>query len=134
VAALLAGALLFGRTAGLLAAAIFGLAVLPIFYSHVAVNDVPSLAPVTLSLYGIAGVVRAGRMRDYLVAGVGIGLASATKCTGGITLLCLLVAFVCDAAGSSPSRAGKRLAAGLLAALAAFPVANPYAALDWNGF
>ena len=42
------------------------------------------------SLYGIAGVLRRGRTRDYVVAGVGIGLAAATKYTGGIMLVCLL--------------------------------------------
>ena len=47
-------------------------------------------APVALSLYGVAGVLRRGRRRDYVIAGVGIGLAAATKYTGGITLLCLL--------------------------------------------
>ena len=82
----LAGARLFGRTVGLLAAAIFGLAFLPIFYSHLALNDVPTLAPVALALYGIAGVLRRGRRRDYLIAGLGVGLAAATKYTGGMTL------------------------------------------------
>jgi Dolichyl-phosphate-mannose-protein mannosyltransferase len=81
----LAGARFFNRTVGLLAAAIFGLGFLPIFYSHLALNDVPTLAPVALSLYGIAGVMRRGRRRDYLIAGVGVGLAAATKYTGGIT-------------------------------------------------
>src|SRR6202030_3895429 len=95
----LAGTRLFDRTVALLGAAIFGLAFLPIFYSHLALNDVPTLAPVALSLYGIAGVLRRGRRRDYVIAGVGIGLAAATKYTGGITLVCLLAAFVCDAAG-----------------------------------
>src|SRR5579884_1164811 len=84
----LAGRRLFGREVGLAAAAILGLAFLPVFYSHLALNDVPTLAPVALSLYGIAGVMRRGRTRDYVVAGLGIGLASATKYTGGITLLC----------------------------------------------
>ena len=48
----LAGARFFNKNVGLLAAAIFGLAFLPIFYSHLALNDVPTLAPVSLSLYG----------------------------------------------------------------------------------
>src|SRR5947209_3598497 len=95
----LAGARFFGRAAGLVAAAIFGFAFLPIFYSHLALNDVPTLAPVALSLYGVAGVLRRGRTVDYLIAGLGIGLASATKYTGGITLVCLVAAAVCDAAG-----------------------------------
>jgi len=130
----LAGARLFGKTVGLLAAAILGLAFLPIFYSHLALNDVPTLAPVALSLYGIAGVMRRGRTRDYVVAGLGIGLASATKYTGGITLLCLLAAFVCDAAGGPFRPAGRRFALALLVALVAFVAANPYSVLDFSTF
>src|SRR5690242_1924516 len=75
----LAGTRFFNRNIGLLAAAIFGFAFLPIFYSHLALNDVPTLAPVALSLYGAASVMRRGRRRDYAIAGIGIGLAAATK-------------------------------------------------------
>src|ERR1700722_7037942 len=67
----LASERLFHRTVALLGAAIFGLAFLPIFYSHLALNDTPTLAPVALSLYGIAGVMRNGSRRDYVLAGVG---------------------------------------------------------------
>jgi hypothetical protein len=130
----LAGARLFNRTVALLAAAIFGFAFLPIFYSHLALNDVPTLAPVALSLYGIAGVMRRGRRRDYAIAGVGIGLAAATKYTGGITLLCLLGAFVCDAAGGAVWTAVRRVGLGLALALAAFVLANPYSVLDFSAF
>ena len=130
----LAGGRLFNRTVGLVAAAIFGLAFLPIFYSHLALNDVPTLAPVALSLYGIGGVFRRGRRRDYAIAGIGIGLASATKYTGGITLVCLLGAFVSDAAGQSFWSSTRRLVLALLLALGAFLLANPYAVLDFSAF
>ncbi|HEY2217005.1 MAG TPA: glycosyltransferase family 39 protein, partial [Solirubrobacteraceae bacterium] len=46
----LAGSRLLGRAVGLLAAAIEAVAFLPVFYSHLALNDVPTLAPLTLSL------------------------------------------------------------------------------------
>jgi hypothetical protein len=128
------GKRLFGREAGLVAAAFFGLAFLPIFYSHLALNDTPTLAPVALSLYGVAGVLRQGRMRDYVIAGVGIGLASATKYTGGITIVCLLGAFVADGARGGMRPAVIRLTVGLLVSLAAFLTGNPYALLDWNAF
>jgi 4-amino-4-deoxy-L-arabinose transferase-like glycosyltransferase len=130
----LAGARFFNRTIGLLAAAILSVAFLPVFYSHLALNDVPTLAPVALSLYGIAGVMRRGRKRDYAIAGIGIGLAAATKYTGGITMMCLLAAFVCDAAGESFWRAGRRLLISLALALIAFVIANPYSILDFSSF
>ena len=90
----LAGERLFNRTVALLGAAIFGLAFLPVFYSHLALNDVPTLAPVALALYGTAGVLRNGARRDYVLAGVGVGLAAATKYTGGITAVATVVFYV----------------------------------------
>ena len=130
----LAGTRLFSRAVGLLAAAIFGLAFLPVFYSHVALNDVPALAPVALSLYGIAGVMRRGLTRDYVISGLGIGLAAATKYTAGITVLCLLAAFASDAGGGSLRPSLRRLGLALAVAVVAFIAANPYAVLDFHGF
>jgi hypothetical protein len=130
----LAGRRLVGRDVGLLAAAILGLGFLPVFYSHLALNDVPALAPIALSLYGIAGVLRRGRTRDYALSGLGIGLAAATKYTGGVMLVCLVFAALCDCAEDSPSRAAGRLGVGALIALAAFVLANPYALLDSHTF
>ena len=131
----LAGARFFNnRTIGLLAAAILGFAFLPVFYSHLALNDVPTLAPVSLALYGTAGVMRRGRMRDYAIAGAGVGLAAATKYTGGITILCLMTAFVSDASGGSLRTSAKRCAIALAIGLGAFLIANPYAILDFSTF
>jgi 4-amino-4-deoxy-L-arabinose transferase-like glycosyltransferase len=125
---------LFGRGAGLVAAAISAFAFLPVFYSHLALNDVPTLAPVALSLAGTAGVLRHGRTRDYVLAGVGVGLAAATKYTGGITLLCLIAAFVCDAAGESALVAVRRMVLAVALAVVAFVIANPYSVLDFHAF
>jgi hypothetical protein len=86
------GARLCGRGVGLLAAALEAVAFLPVFYAHLALNDVPTLAPLTLSLLGTAGVLRSGRSRDYLLAGVGLGLACASKYTAGIALAPLAAA------------------------------------------
>ena len=88
------GARLFNRAVGLLAAAIEAVAFLPVFYAHLALNDVPTLAPLTLSLLGSAGVLRKGRKRDYVVAGVGLGLACATKYTAGIVVVPFAVAVI----------------------------------------
>ena len=130
----LAGVRLFGRTVALLGAAIFGCSNLPIFYSHLALNDVPTLAPVALSLYGVAGVLRRGWRRDYVLSGVAIGLAAATKYTGGVTVICLLGAAVADGVGGAELTALRRTGLALLAALAAFVLANPFSVLDFSAF
>ena len=130
----LAGERLFSKTVALLGAAIFGVAFLPIFYSHLALNDVPTLAPVALALYGAAGVLRRGWRRDYVIAGVAIGLAAATKYTGAIMLLCLVAAAACDGAGGAMLIALRRLALAVICAVLAFVVANPYSVLDFSAF
>jgi hypothetical protein len=132
-----AGARLFGRAVGLLAAAIEAVAFLPVFYAHLALNDVPALAPLTLSLLGSAGVLRKGRRRDYLLAGVGLGLACATKYTAGIVLVPFVAAAVARYLERAP-RGGRDALVGLavfaLAAALAFFVANPYSLLDYGAF
>jgi Dolichyl-phosphate-mannose-protein mannosyltransferase len=141
----LVGSRLFDRAVGLLAAAIEAVAFLPVFYAHLALNDVPTLAPLTLSLLGTAGVLRRGRALDYAIAGVGLGLACATKYTAGIVLLPLLAAIVvrylerdrdrtpgAGPAAASPALAGIAIAGA--AALAAFLIANPYSLLDYHAF
>jgi hypothetical protein len=130
----LAGERLFNKTTALLGAAVFGLAFLPIFYSHLALNDVPALAPVALSLYGVSGVLRNGARRDYVIAGIGIGLAAATKYTGAITAVCLVAAGICDSAGGAPLKSVRRLVLALGCAALAFIAANPYSVLDFSAF
>jgi 4-amino-4-deoxy-L-arabinose transferase-like glycosyltransferase len=138
----LAAARLFDRRVGLVAAAIEAVAFLPVFYSHVALNDVPALAPLTLSLLGTAGILRRGRALDYLIAGVGLGLACATKYTAGIVLLPLLAALAArhlerdgePPAGAHALGAIAGLAIAGAAALVAVLLANPYALIDYPGF
>ena len=151
----LLGARLFDRAVGLLASAVMAVAFLPVFYGHLALNDVPTLVGLTLSLLGTAGVLRRGRMTDYLLAGVGLGLAAATKYTAGVVLLPLLAAAVAQYRDARPGanrgpvderrterdgtpRTSREVAIGmglaLLAALAAYLIANPYSLLDFHAF
>lgn len=133
----LAGARLFDRRVGLLAAAIGAVAFLPVFYGHLALNDVPAMAPATLALLGAALVLRGGGARAALLGGLGAGLAAGTKYTAGIVLLPLLTAVVVAARGRREPLARTLLAPALAAcgaALAGFLVANPYALLDFDAF
>jgi hypothetical protein len=88
----LLGARLLDRRIGLLAAAIEAVAFLPVSYGHLALNDAITLLPLTLSLFGSAGVMRYGRKRDYALAGIGLGLACASKYTAGIAIVPFAVA------------------------------------------
>jgi 4-amino-4-deoxy-L-arabinose transferase-like glycosyltransferase len=133
----LLGTRLFDRATGLLASAVMAVAFLPVFYGHLALNDVPTLVGLTLSLLGTAGVLRRGRMIDYLLAGVGLGLAAATKYTAGVMLLPLLGAAVAQYRdGTREHRRDVAIGTGLalLAALAAYLIANPYSLLDFHAF
>ena len=134
----LLGARLFDRRAGLLAAAIEAVAFLPVFYGHLALNDAATLLPLTLSLLGSAGVMRYGRKRDYALAGIGLGLACASKYTAGIAIVPLLAATAAHYLASTPD-GGRRVLAGIAlagaGALAAFLLANPVSALlDFHRF
>jgi 4-amino-4-deoxy-L-arabinose transferase-like glycosyltransferase len=133
----LVGARLFDRATGLLASAVMAVAFLPVFYGHLALNDVPTLAPLTLALLGTAGVLRRGRMLDYLLAGVGLGLAAATKYTAGVMILPLLAAAAAQYRDGR-TEGGRDVALGMgiavAAALGAYLIANPYSLLDFHLF
>jgi hypothetical protein len=131
----LAGSRLVDRRVGLLSAGIFAVAFLPVFYAKLALNDVPTLVGVCFGLWGAAGILRDGRMRDYVWAGIGLGLACATKYTGGIVLVPIVAAAAAQFAasgGKAGALRGIAIAAGL--SLVSFVIANPYAVLDFSYF
>jgi len=134
------GARLFDRRVGLLAAGLGAVAFLPVFYSHLALNDVPAMAPATLALvcaaFVLTGRGRGGGIWWLLLGGVAVGLAAGTKYTAGIVLVPLLTAV---ALRTREERAGAAhlLAAAALACLATavgFLIANPHALLSFSEF
>ncbi len=131
----LAAARLYDRRVGVFAALVMAVAFLPVFYSHLALNDVPALLPLAVSVWGSAGVLTRGRRSDWVVAGAGLGLAAATKYTAGIVVLPLVVAAAyrfADKDARSAALRGALIAVG--ASVAAFLIANPHALLSWSEF
>jgi 4-amino-4-deoxy-L-arabinose transferase-like glycosyltransferase len=131
----LIGTRLFDRRTGLLAAGLMAVSFLPVFYSKLALNDVPTLVPVEVCLWAAAGVLRFGRKRDYVIAGIALGVAAATKYTGGIVAIPLAVACLMRAREERNAR-GTLIRATSTAGLAllAFLVADPYALIDLAAF
>lgn len=131
-----AGKRLYGTAAGLATAAFMCFTFLPVHYSHFALNDVPTLLPLALGIFGLAGIINKGRLLDYGIAGVGLGLATATKYTAAA--LCVAIAIAWLIRFFEDKERGKREFLYLLGAagisLLAFLVANPYALLDADKF
>jgi Dolichyl-phosphate-mannose-protein mannosyltransferase len=129
------------RWAGLLAALILATAFLPVHYGHLALNDAPSLAFTALALIGVAGVLRTGRLREYALAGAGLGLAVGFKYNAAFLALPLATAALMQACGGAPAPRGRPVRATLLgllvagaAALCAFALCDPYALLEPHFF
>ena len=136
-----AGARLVDRRVGLVAAALLAVAFLPVHYAHQAVNDVPALAPLCLSLVGIAGVYRDGRIPRLRARGRGARASPARPSTRPGSCCCR---------SSRHPRPGARMPSGVLAqrlglrgiglmlagaaAVAGFVIANPYALFDLDMF
>jgi hypothetical protein len=119
------------RRAGIVAGALLAVAFLFVHYSHFALNDAPTLAPLSLALVGVAGIYRTGRTREYLLAGAALGVAIATKYTAGILVVTIAAAALASPV-PQPRWRGVAIAAGLC--VAGFLVANPYALLDHQAF
>jgi hypothetical protein len=139
-----AGMRLHERRTGLIAAALLATSFLPVHYAHLALNDAPSLAPSALALFAIAGVLRLHRARDYVLAGLALGLAIGFKYNAGYLVLALLAAAAVRASGrfgeldNGPSRKVGPALIGLalagVALLVGFFAADPYALLDLGHF
>jgi 4-amino-4-deoxy-L-arabinose transferase-like glycosyltransferase len=104
------GRIAYGRTAGLVAAAVVAVETIGVAYSHMAVTDVPMTALIAVSLaFAVSGRVE--------LAGLAAGLAASAK----YPAVFLVVPLVVAAWGS-----WRRLAVSLAAAVAAFLATSPY--------
>jgi 4-amino-4-deoxy-L-arabinose transferase-like glycosyltransferase len=126
----LVGRRFFDRRTGLLAALLMAVSFLPVFYSHVALDNVPAMAAACAALIGVAGVLQRGLTRDYAVAGAALGVAAATKYIDGIVLLPLLTATVLAPTSGYASRRSRGIAVAVAAAAVAFVVCNPLSVIE----
>jgi len=142
------GGLLVGRRTGLLAAAFYAFTAQAIQLSHFFAMDPASTTFTVLAVYAGVRMTRSPRRREAILAGVGVGLAVASKFSAlpllAIPLVAALLAvwreYQASHAAGRPIDARTQFAAVsnvLLAwsvAFAAFFVTSPYAVLDWRNF
>ncbi len=125
--AFVAGRRLFDRRVGIVAALLMAVAFLPVFYSHVALNNVPAMTAALASLCGTAAILRRGATRDYVLAGAFVGVAAATKYLDGIVVFPMLTAIVLAPRGPGTLPLHRGLAIALGAAAGAFAICDPFA-------
>lgn len=122
--------------AGLLGALILAVSPVHVSNSHFATSDVPMAFFATLSLVFIWQVYKRGLLRDYLLAGLVVGLGVSTKYLPVALLVSVGLAHVFRlwrAGGRWTFRTvtvGPIVAGGV--AFAAFALTSPYVLLDWS--
>lgn len=122
------GKRLYGEPVGLAAAFLYALAPLAVVYSHFLAVDVPATFFVSLALLGSARLLEKETLKDCLLAGVWVGLATATKYTAGVCFIAPLTALWLR------KGSWKGMGSMALAAVGAFFVGCPGPILNWNVF
>lgn len=127
-----------GWQAGLVAAGILALLPLHVLYSQRARVDSLCALLTTLAALTLHRLVEHGRRRDFVVAGAMIGLATGANYPAALLGVAYLATAIVARKGREPAELVRSLALGVLAAVAAFALTNPYVVLApgaaWDGF
>src|SRR3712207_6720782 len=130
------GKRLYGAAVGLVAATLLTLTFLPVHYGHLALNDVPTLVPLIVSLFGAVLVYHRGDWKSYLLAGVALGVATAFKYTAAAAAVPITVAALlrvhADREALKPQL--KLLVMAGAVSLLAFVVVNPFSVIEPREF
>jgi len=142
----LVGKKLFDKRAGLVAALFLSLSTLHVAQSHYALLDVSMTFWVTLSFLFSVLILKKGRTRDYLLAGLFAGFAASTKYHGALIVIPLIAAHILrvvnarripqpDGLTEKPVgfSFGGLLLSGLMS-IVGFLLGTPYALLDYKTF
>lgn len=126
-----------GRQMGLLAAALLTFTVLNIQMAHFFVVDVPLGLLTVATLYWSIRIAQEGSRNDYVLAGLMIGLAMATKTSAFPLVAAVGMGHLVGLNQSKISdriRRWQDLGLAIGVSLVAFFIAMPYAFIDWSKF
>jgi hypothetical protein len=122
-----------GHRQGLLAAALCAVFPLHVLHSHYATVDVTQALMTTVALLMAVRIYQAPRQRNYVLAGLAVGLAASVKYNGGLVLLAPLCAHLLLLRQTDrPSAPTRNLWWLLGMAAVAFLLTSPYTVLDWT--
>lgn len=120
---------IFNKKVGIIAALMLGLNVAQVIHSHYIKNDIFLSLLCTITLYFALKIYREGRTKDYLLTGLFIGLANATKYCPQL-IIYLLLAHVLRQLLSKKTLFNANILWGLLASLTGFFIGTPYLILS----
>ena len=119
-----------GEKAGLIAASLLALCTLHVRQSPLAAVDVPMTFWFVGATWASVRLLQREGLQDYLLAGILVGLAAATKYPGGLAGAGVVAAHLL----ARRTLLDRRLWLAGLASLCAFALVTPYALLDVQGF
>ena len=139
---------LFGKKAGILTALAITIMPYHVWHSHYSLGDIPAAFLVSWALYYSSLIIKSSDKKNYILAGLFIGLSASIKYNGGLTALMVPVAhflrifwtnknedkiknFQRIFLGSADIK--KLIFSGLLAFLG-FLIGTPFALLDFKTF
>lgn len=119
----------FSTQKAALAAALFSVCYLHVRESHYIYTDIPLILVMILSFFPILAILKENNLKNYLLAGLGIGVATAVKYNGAVLIIPYAAAVLWN-----PKRQWKYFLLSALLALAVYSVLNPYTWLDFSTF
>jgi len=128
------GCRLFGVRVGLVAALLLAIDPLHVKYSQIIRTDVHATVFILLCALSAVAIARRGRRASYVVAGVWLGLALATKWPAGLVLMAMAggtIVRIIDCPGERWIQV-RHLVLGGLVGLATLVTASPYLVLDYT--
>jgi hypothetical protein len=127
-----------GWRAGVIAAGVLAILPLHVQYSQRARVDSLCVLLTALGALALHRLAERGRRRDFISAGVMIGLATAANYPAALLGVAYLAAAMFARKRSMPSEFVRSLALGVVAAAVTYALTNPYVILTpaaaWNGF
>ena len=88
----LAGKKFFGRKAGILGALAITLMPYHVWHSHYSLGDIPSVFLLSWGIYYSSLIIKSSDRKNYILAGLFIGLSASIKYNGGLTAIMVPVA------------------------------------------
>ena len=128
------GRILFGEATGLVAAALLAVNPLHIAWSQVVRTDIHASLFMLASLLFATRIAKVGRPRDYLFAGLFIGVAMATKwpsATGFVAVIGACAFRIAEDRRDAP-RQLRFLGLAAVAVIVGLFLASPFIFLDWH--